>query len=139
MIVFPNYRKLIPNLLEFGPIRIQKLLHMSQNALFTTIIAFFAGVGADNIFKGDINQESKVVSIVLCLAQLILVIILFYYCRKLIKFVPFILRFTKSYNPYYISKDGERLVGSLIALSAILISTQGNMRKRIDKIRKNIE
>ena len=77
--------------------------------------------------------------------HLIFLTIVIYYSRKLTKFIPFLLRFTKSYKPFHRSRDGESLIGSAIALSLMIMITQRNLKDRlkivINKINKflNVE
>lgn len=137
LIKYPNYKDLVSSLFEFNATRIQKLLHMSQNAVITAIFSFFLGVGIDKIF--DVKQEESNNELILKgLIQLIIIIIGVYYLRKLTKFIPFMLRFTESYDPFHKSKDGESLVGATIALAIFFVSTQKNLRKRIDSLVEKI-
>ena len=69
---------------------------------------------------------------------MILIIISIYYSRKLTKFIPFIFRMTKSYDPFHKSNDGENLFGSTLALSLLLMTTQTNIKKRISKLQKKM-
>ena len=57
LIKYPNYKDLVSSLLEFNAVRIQKLLHMSQNAVITSIFAFMLGVCIDKSF--DVKQEES--------------------------------------------------------------------------------
>lgn len=133
MIKLPNYKDLIGSLTEVSMIRLQKILHMSQDAVITSIFCFFAGLGIDNLFDGKTNENLLVASLKGML-QLIVVIVAVYYIRKLTKFIPFLLRITKEYNPFHKSKDGEGLVGATIAMGLLLMSTQTNLKKRIKQL-----
>jgi len=137
LIKYPNYKDLVSNLLEFNVIRVQKLLHMSQNAVITAIFSFLVGISIDKLF--DIKEkESNNELILKTLLQLVIIIIGVYYLRKLTKFIPFMLRFTESYNPFHKSKDGESLMGSTIAIVIFFVSTQTNLRDRIDVFMKKV-
>jgi len=137
LIKYPNYKDLVSNLLEFNNIRIQKLLHMSQNAVITAIFSFMVGISIDKLF--DIKEKESNNELVLKgLIQLIIIIIGVYYLRKLTKFIPFLLRFTESYNPFHKSKDGENLMGSTIAIVIFFVSTQKNLQERIDILMKKV-
>tara|TARA_B100001093_G_C26848533_1_gene1023987 strand:+ start:3181 stop:3753 length:573 start_codon:yes stop_codon:yes gene_type:complete len=130
MIKLPNYSHLMGSLTEFNMIRVQKILHMSQDAVITSIFCFFAGLGIDNLFVGA-DKEDILTASIKGMIQLIVVIVAVYYIRKLTKFIPFLLRLTKEYNPFHKSKDGEGLVGATIAMGLLLMSTQTNLKKRI--------
>lgn len=133
MIKLPNYKDLMGSLTEVSMIRLQKILHMSQDAVITSVFCFFAGLGIDNLFDGKTNENLLVASLKGML-QLIVVIVAVYYIRKLTKFIPFLLRITKEYNPFHKSKDGEGLVGATIAMGLLLMSTQTNLKKRIKQL-----
>jgi hypothetical protein len=133
MIKLPNYKDLMGSLTEVSMIRFQKILHMSQDAVITSVFCFFAGLGIDNLFDGKTNENLLVASLKGML-QLIVVIVAVYYIRKLTKFIPFLLRITKEYNPFHKSKDGEGLVGATIAMGLLLMSTQTNLKKRIKQL-----
>ena len=138
LIKYPNYKDLVSSLLEFNTVRIQKLLHMSQNAVITAIFSFVLGVCIDKSF--DIKQEESNNELILkTLLQLVVIIIGVYYLRKLTKFIPFMLRFTESYNPFHKSKDGESLMGSTIAIVIFFVSTQKNLQDRIDEFSKRMK
>jgi hypothetical protein len=130
MIKLPNYKDLMGSLTEVSMIRFQKILHMSQDAVITSVFCFFAGLGIDNLFDGA-DKEDILTTSMKGMLQLIVVIVAVYYIRKLTKFIPFLLRITKEYNPFHKSKDGEGLVGATIAMGLLLMSTQTNLKKRI--------
>ena len=136
MIKYPDYDNLITSLIATDSIRIQKLLHMSQNALLTAIFCFFVGIYFDDLFsnKDGIENEDEYETTIKGFGQLILIIIICYYLRKLVKFIPFMLRYTETYNPFHKSKDGESLVGAALATSLMIWSTQLNMKKRLSKM-----
>ena len=133
MIKLPNYKDLLGSLTEVSMIRFQKILHMSQDAVITSIFCFFAGLGIDNFFDGK-EKEDILTASLKGMVQLIVVIVAVYYIRKLTKFIPFLLRITKEYNPFHKSKDGEGLVGATIAMGLLLMSTQTNLKKRIKQL-----
>ena len=137
LIKYPNYKELFSSLFEFNVIRIQKLLHMAQNAVITAIFCFFIGVNINNFFH--IKDEETILELsIYGLMQMIIIIISVYYIRKLTRFIPFVFRFTKSYDPFHKSHDGEALVGSSIAMGLLLMTTQLNMRGRINKLGKQV-
>tara|TARA_Y100001970_G_C14024880_1_gene745481 strand:+ start:447 stop:875 length:429 start_codon:yes stop_codon:yes gene_type:complete len=135
MIKYPDYDKLITSLLATDSIRFQKLLHMSQNAFLTAIFCFFVGIYFNDLFHTDDEiEETEYETLIKGFGQLILIIIVCYYLRKLVKFIPFIFRYTETYNPFHKSKDGESLVGAALATSLMIWSTQLNMKKRLSKM-----
>ena len=62
MIKYPDYDKLITSLLATDSIRVQKLLHMSQNAFLTAIFCFFVGIYFDDLFNKDCLQTLYAIS-----------------------------------------------------------------------------
>ena len=133
LIKYPKFRKLFSSLFEFNVVRLQKLLHMSQNAILTAIFCFYIGVKINSLFK--INKDEDVREMIFMgLLQMIVVIISIYYIRKLTMMIPFVLRFTESYDPFHKSVDGEGLVGASVAMGLLLMTTQLNMRVRIHKM-----
>ena len=137
MIKYPKYNNLITSLVQLDAIRIQKLLHMSQNAIVTAFFAFFIGVKVNILFEEQ-EEENTLDTTIKLIMHMILIIISIYYSRKLTKFIPFIFRMTKSYDPFHKSNDGENLFGSTLALSLLLMTTQTNIKKRISKLQKKM-
>ena len=143
-IKLPNYKNLLNSLFDFNLIRFLKVLHMSQDSAITAIFAFIIGYGLNIFFNLKYDEETYVV-ITKIFLHLIFLTIVIYYSRKLTKFIPFLLRFTKSYKPFHRSRDGESLIGSAIALSLMIMITQRNLKDRlkivINKINKflNVE
>jgi hypothetical protein len=133
-IKLPNYKDLIPNILEYDAIRINKLLHMAQDAVITAVFCFFVGIGINELYP--IPEDEKVsITVTMACMQMVTVIIGVYYIRKLTRLIPFFLRFSSKYNPFHKSKDGEGLVGAAIAMGLLLMSTQSNMKDRIKKLK----
>ena len=142
MIKLPNYKKLIPNILEFDVIRIQKLLHMAQDAVITGIFCFFIGMGLNNLLPSHEHENIGITGVMVML-ELIIIVLSIYYIRKLTELIPFFLRFTNNYNPFHKSSKGVGLIGTTIAMGLFLMATQSNMKKRIIKLKsyftKNLE
>ncbi len=133
-IKLPNYKDLIPNIFEYDAIRINKLLHMAQDAVITAIFCFFVGIGINELYP--IPEDEKLgITVTMACVQMVTVIIGVYYIRKLTRLIPFFLRFSSKYNPFHKSKDGEGLVGAAIAMGLLLMSTQSNMKDRIKKLK----
>ena len=138
LIKYPNYKELIGSFFESNVVRLQKLLHMSQNAIFTAIFCFFIGVKLNGLFEVK-GEEALIASVSMGLLQMVVIILSVYYIRKLTKLIPFIFRFTESYDPFHKSKDGEGLIGAAIAMGLLLMSTQSNMKERIKKLIVHVE
>lgn len=133
-IKLPNYKKLIPSILEFNMVRINKLLHMAQDAVITAVFCFFVGIGINTLYP--IGEDEKVaITVTMACMQMVTVILGVYYIRKLTRLIPFFLRFSSKYDPFHKSKDGEGLVGAAIAMGLLLMSTQSNMKDRIKKLK----
>jgi len=138
MIKYPNYKDLTSSLIQLDMIRLQKLLHMSQNAIVTAGFAFFIGIKVNNLFEENEEEETTLETTIKLIMHMILIIVSIYYSRKLTKFIPFIFRMTKSYDPFHKSSDGEGRFGSALALTLLLMTTQTNIKKRISKLQKKM-
>ena len=138
MIKYPDYKNLIKSFFQADMIRVQKILHMSQNAIVTASFAFFIGIKVNILFEENEQEENTLETTIKLIMHMILIIISIYYSRKLTKFIPFIFRMTKSYDPFHKSSDGENLFGSTLALSLLLMTTQTNIKKRISKLQKKM-
>ena len=110
---------------------------MSQNAIVTAGFAFFIGIKVNNLFEEN-EEENTLETTIKLIMHMILIIISIYYSRKLTKFIPFIFRMTKSYDPFHKSTDGEGRFGSALALTLLLMTTQTNIKKRISKLQKKM-
>jgi hypothetical protein len=135
MIKYPNYRNLFKTFFQFDKIRLQKILHISQNAIFTGIFSFLVGTKIDSYFEEEgQSNESKLETILYLLIHLTSLILTVYYVRKASKFIPFMFRLTNSYDPFHKSHDGENLIGSSLAMSIVLVTTQTNLKHRLSKL-----
>jgi len=80
-IKLPNYKDLIPNIYEFNTVRINKLLHMAQDAIITAIFCFFVGIGINRLYPISGDEKVAITATMACM-QMVTVIIGVYYIRK---------------------------------------------------------
>ena len=123
---------------EISHIRIQKMLHMFQNAILTIIISIYVGGLVNKPFPELVKSRSHSMIILEVSMQIMLVILAIYYIRKITKLIPFIFNYNASYNQYHLSKDGEGLIGATIAFALAFFSTQTKIRDKIGYITENM-
>lgn len=128
------FKEEVSSLFEVSHVRIQKILHMFQNAILTIIISIYVGGLINKPFTELNRVKSDVVMIGEITLQIMLVILAVYYIRKFTRLVPFLLHYTKSYDPEHRSKDGEGLIGATIAFALAFFSTQTKIKDKIKYI-----
>lgn len=126
-----TFNKRIKSLFEFSNIRIQKLLHLAQHGSITTLISIFFGKIL-NKYTFELNSNEAYYSILIkTILEITLIIISIYYINKITKAIPFIFRYTKTYNPFHKSKDGENLIGIPVACALVLSVALKNTKDKL--------
>jgi len=121
----------ILNFVKLDEIRIQKLLHMSQITFFGLFISLLIAPYF-NKYSFNLNKNDGILIIFLKTSlELIMLVILLYYIRKLTKIPPLIFKFSKKYNEFHKSSDGENLVGNTIAMAIVFMNFVGKMKEKI--------
>ncbi len=121
----------LSSIFEFSTIRLQKILHMGQIAFFGLILSITSAPILNKFsFELEEKEETYIIFLKLALEMIMLVIVL-YYIRKITKLVPFLFQFTKEYNPVRKSSDGESLVGNTIAMAIVYANFLTKLKDKI--------
>ena len=137
-IPYTLFKEELNSLLEVSHVRVQKILHMFQNAILTILISIYVGALINKPFAELDKSKSEITMIGEITLQIMLVILAVYYIRKITRLVPFLLHYTKKYKPEHHSKDGEALIGGTIAFALAFFSTQTKIKEKIVFISENI-
>ena len=103
--------KKLKSLFEINHIRFQKILEMSQDTLVTFAFSVLAATTFNKYSFNYIEGEKDHIILTKLLIELIVLIIVLYYLRKIIMVVPFLFKYTKNYIPGRPSSDDEGLLG----------------------------
>jgi hypothetical protein len=129
-----HFTNKIKSLLEFNHIRVQKLLEMSQDTLVTFLVSLLAATLFNKMsFNLNISEENSITFAKL-LIELIFLIIVLYYVRKIIMTVPFFFRYTKNYIPGRPSSDGEGLLGKVVTMAIVFGSILVKLKEKIKHV-----
>ena len=114
-------------------VRVMELLESIQYGLLYLIVGFATGVTLDYSFPNYNEQTKTSVLFTEVALQCLLLIILVFYIRKLVKIVPFlfVIDFTGSgksaYKPYEASEYGGEII-----IAIVLLGAQFNLIKKLD-------
>lgn len=132
-----KYDKYIENridkLTRLDEVRIMELLESIQYGLGYLFIGFVLGVATDMLFpvydstKDPWDVFSEVI------LQCIMLIIVVFYCRKIVKLMPFVFAF----NPKYRVHESDEYHGEIM-IAVVLIGVQINLIKKLDLLSKNL-
>lgn len=129
-----HFTNKIKSLLEFNHIRVQKLLEMSQDTLVTFLVSLLAATLFNKMsFNLNISEENSITFAKL-LIELIFLIIVLYYVRKIIMTVPFFFRYTKNYIPGRPSSDGEGLMGKVVTMAIVFGTILVKLKEKIKHV-----
>ena len=132
-----KYNKYIENrihtLTRLDELRIMELLESIQYGLGYLFIGFVLGVGTDMLFPVYTTEKDTLTVFSEVVLQCIMLIIVVFYCRKIVKLMPFVFAF----NPKYRVHESDEYNGEII-IAVVLIGVQINLIKKIDFLSKNI-
>ena len=120
-------------LLLNNEIRVTELLESIQYGVLYLIVGFATGVTLDYSFPNYNEQTKTSVLFTEVALQCLLLIILVFYIRKLVKIVPFlfVIDFSgsgkSSYKPYEASEYGGEII-----IAIVLLGAQFNLIKKLD-------
>tara|TARA_B100000900_G_scaffold413554_1_gene437840 strand:- start:139 stop:579 length:441 start_codon:yes stop_codon:yes gene_type:complete len=126
-----HINKRLKSLLEISHIRFQKILEMSQEGVIAVIFSLILAT-IFNKFSFDLNvsEDVKIVFLKICI-EIILLIVLFYYLRKVLYIFPFLFHYTKEYIPSRPSSDGEGLIGKTVSIAIVFGTLLEKLKKKI--------
>jgi hypothetical protein len=132
-----KYNKYIENrihtLTRLDEVRIMELLESIQYGLGYLFIGFVLGVATDMLFPvyDSTKEPWDVFSEVML--QCIMLIIVVFYCRKIVKLMPFVFAFNSKYRVH----ESDEYHGEIM-IAVVLIGAQINLIKKIDFLSKNV-
>ena len=132
-----GYKSYIENrfdrLTRLDEVRIMKLLESIQYGLGYLFVGFFLGVGTDMLFPVYTPEKDIWTVFSEVILQCIMLIIVVFYCRKIVKVMPFVFAFNSKYRVH----ESDEYNGEII-IAVVLIGAQINLIKKIDFLSKNI-
>ena len=133
-----NFNKNLMSLTEISHIRFQKILQMAQGVLVVSVLALVLG-SLINKYSFPLNVNDPTIIIFLkSMFEILVVVIFIYYIRKFTMLIPFLFKYTKDYNPYHVSKDGESLIGKTIAFAVIFSTLITKTKKKLSYVSTKI-
>ena len=130
--------KKLKSLFEINHIRFQKILEMSQDTLVTFAFSVLAATTFNKYSFNYIEGEKDHIILTKLLIELIVLIIVLYYLRKIIMVVPFLFKYTKNYIPGRPSSDGEGLLGKVVTMAIVFSTILTKLKKKISYISNNL-
>ena len=132
-----KYNKYIENrldkLIRHDEVRLMELLESIQYGLGYFFVGFILGVLTDMLFPiYDPNKDELTVFTEITL-QCILLIVVVFYCRKIVKLMPFLFAFTPKYRVH----ESDEYHGEIM-IAVILIGVQINLIKKLDLLSKKV-
>jgi len=132
-----KYNKYIENrvhtLTRLDEVRIMELLESIQYGLGYLFIGFVLGVGTDMLFPVYDSTKDPWDVFSEVMLQCIMLIIVVFYCRKIVKVMPFVFAFNSKYRVH----ESDEYNGEII-IAVVLIGAQINLIKKIDFLSKNV-
>jgi hypothetical protein len=123
----------IDALTRLDELRIIELLESVQYGLGYLFVGFFMGVGTDMVFPVfDPKKDTFTVFLEVILQCITLVIVVFY-CRKIVKLMPFLFAFNSKYRVH----ESDEYQGEIM-IAVVLIGVQINLIKKLDLLSKNL-
>ncbi len=118
-------------LVAFDDVRLMQVLELVQYSFLYFFVAFVAGSFLDNIFP-DYNEKTEWWKVLFeVLGQGILLIIMAFYIRKIVKLVPFAFVLKgSSFKPYMTSEyHGDMMIGAIV-----FVAVQINLLRKINRL-----
>ena len=131
--------KNLQNLFRFDKIRLCKLLEIIQYCIIGFIITLISANILNNyILSGDeLKNQSSIYLFFNILIELIILVIVLYYIKKLVYCFPFMFSFiSKNYIPSFKNESKD---GYIIGSSIILMITLTNLDKKLSELDKRIK
>jgi len=127
------------SLFEFGHIRFEKILDMGQSSMevgfFSLLIASIFNKLSFVLQKSD----AKIIIFAKILIEMIIIVILIYYIRKVTNIIPFMFHYTDKYKLNWKSKDGETLIGTTVAFALIFLTLVTKTKEKIVFLSNHIQ
>lgn len=124
----------LKHMMKVDAIRVQKFLEISQSMLVAIFLGFVGSHYVERLFpqyREEDNKSAWRLILEVCGQSIVLGIMVFY-LKKIMRMIPFMFKFTDDYNPSQ-TKDN---MGVTLGLSVILVSSQLNYRAKLNRIRE---
>jgi hypothetical protein len=132
-----KYNKYVENRIEkltrHDEVRIMELLESIQYGLGYFFVGFFLGVGTDMLFPVFDPKKDEGTVFVEVILQCITLIVVVFYCRKIVKLMPFVFAFNSKYRVH----ESDEYHGEIM-IAVILIGVQINLIKKLDFLSKKV-
>ena len=130
-----GYKSYVENrfdrLSRIDDIRLIELLESIQYGLGYLFVGFFLGVGTDMLFPIYTPEKDGWTVFSEVILQCITLIIVVFYCRKIVKLMPFAFAFNSKYRVH----ESEEYHGEIM-IAVVLIGVQINLIKKLDLLSK---
>jgi len=130
-----GYKSYVENrfdrLSRIDDIRLIELLESIQYGLGYLFVGFFLGVGTDMLFPVYTAEKDIWTVFSEVILQCITLIIVVFYCRKIVKLMPFLFAFNSKYRVH----ESEEYHGEIM-IAVVLIGVQINLIKKLDLLSK---
>ena len=121
----------VERLIRVDEFRVMELLESIQYGLGYLFVGFFMGVGTDMLFPVYTSEKDAWTVFSEVILQCITLIIVVFYCRKLVKLMPFLFAFNSKYRVH----ESEEYQGEMM-IAVVLIGVQINLIKKLDFLSK---
>jgi len=132
-----KYNKYVENRIEkltrHDEVRIMELLESIQYGLGYFFVGFFLGVGTDMLLPVFDPKKDEGTVFVEVILQCITLIVVVFYCRKIVKLMPFVFAFNSKYRVH----ESDEYHGEIM-IAVILIGVQINLIKKLDFLSKKV-
>ena len=128
------------SLFDLDPIRIMQLLESFQYGIGYIVVSFLAGCSVDLLFPNyDEDQDTRTLFLEIFAQSLVLILVVFY-VRKIVKIMPFMFVITedgKPVAPQFRPYEAPEYNGEVM-IAVILIGSQFNLIKKIDLMSRRL-
>ena len=125
------FNEKLSSLLAVDKIRFYKLAELSQYSILTIMISLYIGKFVNRVMPDYTKDEDPLYTWLYVMINVVLFVISWYYIRKILTLVPFVLSFDKDYTP---SRKAEYLIGFSVGFSLSFGSTQTKLKQRIQAL-----
>jgi hypothetical protein len=123
----------IDKLTRVDEVRAMEILESIQYGLGYLFVGFFLGVATDMLFPVFDSKKDEWEVFAEVILQCIMLIVVVFYCRKIVKLMPFVFAFNSKYRVH----ESDEYHGEIM-IAVILIGVQINLIKKLDLLSKKL-
>ena len=123
----------IDKLTRVDEVRAMEILESIQYGLGYLFVGFFLGVATDMLFPVFDSKKDEWEVFAEVILQCITLIVVVFYCRKIVKLMPFVFAFNSKYRVH----ESDEYHGEIM-IAVILIGVQINLIKKLDLLSKKL-